>query len=160
MDAVAVARIAHVLGVVLWIGGVWFVTTIIIPNVIKSDCSEDSVEMFERVEARFAWQARVVVLVTGISGFYMLYAADSWSLFLDASYWWFYVMSLVWLAFAILLFVLEPLFLHRWFTRAVKREPKKTFRRMYRLHWVMLTLSLIAITGAVAGGHGWLWFRA
>ena len=157
MEAVAIARIVHVLGVVLWIGGVWFVTTVIIPSVIENDCDEDSVRLFERVEARFAWQARVVTLLTGFSGFYMLYAADSWSLFLNASYWWFYAMSLVWLAFTLLLFVFEPLFLHRWFVRAVKRAPQTTFRRMNWLHWVMLTLSLVTIAGAVAGSHGWFW---
>jgi uncharacterized membrane protein len=157
MEAAAVARIAHVLGVVLWIGGVWFVTTVIIPSVIENGCDEDSMKLFERVEGRFSWQARVIVLVTGLSGFYMLYAADSWSLFLNPGYWWFYAMSLVWLAFTVVLFVLEPLFLHRWFARAVQQAPQATFRRMRWLHWVMLTFSLVAIVGAVAGSHGWLW---
>jgi uncharacterized membrane protein len=157
MEAVAFARIVHVLGVVLWIGGVWFVTTVIFPSVIESEFSEDSVKLFERIEGRFAWQSRVVVSMTGLSGFYMLYVTDSWPLFLDASYWWFYAMSLVWLVFTLLLFVLEPLFLHRWFVGAVKRAPQTTFRRMNWLHWVMLVLSLVTIAGAVAGSHGWFW---
>lgn len=157
MEVVAFARIAHVLSVVLWIGGVWFVTTVIIPSVIDSDCDEESVKLFERIEVRFAWQAKAVTLVTGLSGFYMLYAADSWSLFLDTGYWWLYGMLLVWFAFTLLLFVLEPLFLHRWFNKAVARAPRATFRRMHRLHRGILILSLVTIAGAVAGSHGWFW---
>ncbi len=157
MEVVAFARIAHVLSVVLWIGGVWFVTTIIIPSVIDSDCDEESVKLFERIEVRFSWQAKAVTLVTGLSGFYMLYAADSWALFLDAGYWWFYGMLLVWFVFTLLLFVLEPLFLHRWFNKAVVRAPRATFRRMHRLHQGILMLSLVTIAGAVAGSHGWFW---
>ncbi len=38
MEVVTIASIVHVLGVVLWIGGVWFVTTVIIPSVIEKDC--------------------------------------------------------------------------------------------------------------------------
>jgi uncharacterized membrane protein len=154
---VVAARIVHVLGVVLWIGGVWFVTTVIIPSVIEDDCGKESIKLFERVEGRFAWQSRVVVLITGLSGLYLLYVADAWSLFLNASYWWFFAMSLVWLVFTLLLFVLEPLFLHRWFMSSIKRAPQTTFRRMKRLHWVMLVLSLVTIAAAVGGSHGWLW---
>ena len=157
MEAVAFARIVHVLGVVIWIGGVWFVTTIIIPSVIENDCDEDSVKFFERVEGRFSWQARAAVLLTGLSGIYMLYATSAWSLFFSTSHWWLYAMSLVWLVFALMLFVLEPLFLHQWFARAIRRAPQAAFRRINWLHWVMLLLSLITIAGAVAGSHGWLW---
>ncbi len=157
MEAFVVARIVHVLGVVLWIGGVWFVTTVIFPSVIESGFDEASVNLFERIENRFSWQARIVTLVTGLSGLYMLYAADLWSLFFDAGYWWFYAMVLVWLLFTVMLFVLEPLFLHRWFIESVHRSPQATFRKMNRLHWVILVLSMVTIAGAVAGGHGWLW---
>jgi uncharacterized membrane protein len=33
MDPATVARVLHVLGVVLWIGGLAFVTTILLPSV-------------------------------------------------------------------------------------------------------------------------------
>ncbi len=157
MEALVTARILHVLSVVLWIGGVWFVTTIIFPSVLETDCDEASIKLFERIEGRFAGQARIVTLVTGLSGLYMLYAANLWSLFFSAGYWWFYAMSLVWLAFTLILFVLEPLFLHRWFIESVKLSPQTTFRRMNRLHWVLLVVSLVTIVAAVAGSHGWLW---
>jgi uncharacterized membrane protein len=157
MEAVAFARIVHVLGVVLWIGGVWFTTTVMIPSVLTNKCDAGSMKLFEQMEARFSWQARVAVLLTGLSGIYMLYAANAWSLFLSTSYWWFYAMSLVWLIFMLMLFVFEPLFLHQWFARAIKRAPEATFQRINIMHWVLLTLSLVTVAGAVAGSHGWLW---
>ena len=157
MEAVAFARIVHVLGVVLWIGGVWFTTTVMIPSVLTNKCDEGSMKLFEQMEARFSWQARVAVLLTGLSGIYMLYATNAWSLFLSTSYWWFYAMLLVWLIFILMLFVFEPLFLHQWFARAIKRAPQSTFKRINIMHWVLLTLSLVTVAGAVAGSHGWLW---
>ena len=82
MDDAAIARVLHVFGVVLWIGGVAFVTT----------------EM---------------------------------------------------------LFVAEPLFLHRWFLDRARRKPAETFALIHRLHWVLLVISLVTVLGAVAGSHGW-----
>lgn len=157
MEAVAFARIVHVLGVVIWIGGVWFVTTIIIPSVVEKGCDKDSVELFECLESRFSLQARVAVLLTGLSGTYMLYVTDSWALFLRAGYWWLFSMSFVWLVFALMLFILEPLFLHRWFANAIKVAPQTAFQHINWMHWVMLMFSLVTIAGAVAGSHGWLW---
>ncbi len=65
-------------------------------------------------------------------------------------------MTLVWLVFTLVLFVLEPLFLHQWFLEQAKKDSEKTFAKILTMHRVLLTLSLIAIFGAVAGSHGYL----
>ena len=57
------------LGVILWIGGVLFVTTVLIPSVRQMKDPAERVAFFEVVEGRFAWQARVTTLLTGLSGF-------------------------------------------------------------------------------------------
>jgi len=41
--------------------------------------------------------------------------------------------------------------LHEWATA----QPEKTFARLHRVHWVLLTLALVTIFGAVAGSHGY-----
>ena len=64
-------------------------------------------------------------------------------------------MTLVWVIFTLMLFVLEPLVLHRWFSTRASQEPEKTFRLIQRMHWMLLALSLITVAGAVAGSHGW-----
>ena len=83
MDDFLLARVVHVLGVVLWIGGVAFVTTVLLPGMKKVATPAERVIMFERMESRFAWQARLTTLLTGASGFYMLYILDAWERFRD-----------------------------------------------------------------------------
>jgi uncharacterized membrane protein len=68
------ARALHVIGVVLWIGGMAFVTTVFIPSLRKITDSTNKLELFEKLEGKFAVQAKLATLVTGISGFYMLEA--------------------------------------------------------------------------------------
>jgi uncharacterized membrane protein len=151
-----VARIVHVIGVVLWIGGVAMVTTVLLPATRRLKLPEERVQFFEQVEAGFARQARWTVLITGLSGFYLAYLLDAWARFQQISYWWMHAMVLVWAIFTLMLFVLEPLWLHRWFERSAQRDPESTFTLLLRLHWLLLSISLLTIAGAVAGSHGWL----
>src|SRR4051794_10920682 len=71
MPDIVFARVAHVLAVVLWIGGVAMVTTILLPAIRRSYPAEQRFSVFREMEARFAWQARFTTLIVGISGFYM-----------------------------------------------------------------------------------------
>ena len=66
------------------------------------------------------------------------------------------VRVLFWLLFTLMLFVFEPLFLHRWFQQRAQTAPEATFRLIQRMHWLLLSLSLLTVSGAVAGSHGWL----
>lgn len=156
VEAAGLARALHVLGVVLWIGGVAMVTTVLLPAVRRMKAPRERVAFFETIESRFAWQARVTTLVTGASGFYLLHALDAWGRFAAPGYWWMHAMVAVWALFTLMLFVLEPLFLHRWFLARAQRDPEGTFARVQRLHWVLLAVSLLTVAGAVAGSHGWL----
>jgi hypothetical protein len=63
-------------------------------------------------------------------------------------------MVCVWALFTLMLFVAEPLFLHRWFRQRAEHAPEQTFRRIERLHWLLLAVSLLTVLGAVAGSHG------
>ena len=156
MDDIAIARALHVLGVVLWIGGVGFVTSVLLPGVRRMKSVEERVAFFEQIEGRFAWQARVTTLVVGVSGFYITVVWDLWGRFQSVAYWWMHAMVLVWAVFTVMLFVAEPLFLHRWFLRSAKAQPERTFRLIERLHWVLLSISLLTVLGAMAGSHGLL----
>jgi len=154
-DLFVLARVLHVLGVVLWIGGVAFVTTVLLPSLGSVPDSARRLELFERLEGRFAFQARIATLVTGLSGFYLLHYLDAWGRYQSLQYWWVHLMTIVWLAFTLVLFVLEPLFLHRWFHERATADAGKAFRVAQAMHVVLLTLSLLAVFGAVAGSHGW-----
>lgn len=155
MEYITFARVLHVLAVVLWIGGVAMVTTVLIPVIKKLKSKEDQIHTFEQIEGRFALQAKITTLITAITGFYMMYELDAWDRYLDIRFWWIHAMTIVWAIFTIVLYVLEPLVLHKLFRKYAQQNPEKTFNFMHRAHWVLLLLSLITIFGAVAGSHGW-----
>ncbi|MBL4667842.1 MAG: hypothetical protein JKY30_01080, partial [Flavobacteriales bacterium] len=90
------ARVLHVLAVILWIGGVAMVTTVIIPAVKKIATKEDQIKIFEQIEGRFAMQAKITTLITGITGFYMMYELNAWDRYLDIRYWWVHGMTIMW----------------------------------------------------------------
>lgn len=154
-DWLILARVAHVLGVVIWIGGVGFVTAVLIPAVGSLDDASLRAEVFERLENRFAWIARGAVLLVGASGFYMIVQYDLWTRFSSIAYWWMHAMVALWTIFAVLLFVAEPLFLHRRFSEELRRNPDRAFTLIRRAHWFLWTASLLVIAGAVAGAHGY-----
>ena len=158
MTEVVFARVRHVLGVVLWIGGVSLVTTVLLPATRRLKTAKERIEFFETVERGFAWQARITTLLTGLTGLYLIYKMNLWQRFLHVEYWWMHAMVLVWLLFTLMLFVLEPLFLHRRFIERARRDPDGTFALVTRMHWILLILSLITVAAAVAGSHGYLLF--
>jgi len=158
LDGLIVARALHVLGVVFWIGGVAMVTTVLLPAVRRMKTAEERVVFFESVESGFARQARVSTLVTGLSGLYIVAELGLWPRFAHAGFWWMHAMVLVWFLFTLVLFVLEPLFLHRWFIERSKRQPESTFALISQLHRGLLAVSLLTAAGAVAGSHGMLFF--
>jgi uncharacterized membrane protein len=156
MGDTTLARVLHVLGVVLWIGGVAMVTTVLLPAVKRMKTVAERVAFFETVERGFALQARFTTLVTGLSGWYLVHELSLWPRFLQVEYWWLHAMVAIWAVFTLMLFVLEPLFLHRWFIERAGREPESTFRLIAGFHWILLVLSALTVAGAAAGSHGWV----
>lgn len=82
-EGLVLARAIHVLAVVLWIGGVGFVTLVLLPGVQRFEEPARRIAVFEALEQRFARQARVTTLLTGASGFAMLWLLDGWDRYLD-----------------------------------------------------------------------------
>jgi uncharacterized membrane protein len=159
MDGWAVARVLHVLGVVLWIGGVAMVTTVLLPAIHRLKTPQERVAFFEDVERGFATQSRITTLIVAASGLYLVHTFDLWDRFTQPGFWWMHAMVAVWLIFTLMLFVLEPLFLHRWFLRRAQHAPESTFRLVTRLHWILLTASVVTAAGAAAGSHGYAFLR-
>ena len=159
MEYLTLARVVHIIAVILWIGGVSMVTTVLIPAIKKMKSKEEQIKTFETIEGKFAIQAKVTTFLTGLSGFYMLYELNAWNRYFNYRFWWIHAMTLVWVIFTLILFVLEPFILHKVFKKYANKNPEKTFGIMHRLHWVLLIISLITTAGAVAGSHGWFWIK-
>jgi uncharacterized membrane protein len=154
-DHFVIARAIHILGIVLWIGGVAFVTTVLIPSIKRNPKHEDRLALFESLEGKFAFQAKITTLMTGLSGVYMLEVMNAWSHYLSLQFWWLHLMTFVWFIFTVVLFVLEPLVLHKWFHRQAVKNSNKAFSVLQTMHIILLCLSLVAIAGAMAGSHGY-----
>lgn len=152
MDDLAFARALHVAAVVHWIGGVAFVSLVMLPLALSRGGAE-GMALFGAVEKRFAAQVRWSIPLAGLSGLWMTYRMDLWSRFADPRYWWMLAMAGLWLIFATMVFALEPL-LHPRFERQASLDPDAALRRLSRVHVVLLILALLTVLGAVMGAHG------
>lgn len=152
MTDLTAAIIVHVLALVWWIGGLAFVTAVFLPTMRKGQAGEAHAT-FRAIESRFEPQARIAVLLVGLSGIYMLLRLDLWSWFLIGRFWWLDAMAAYWLLFMFLLFVLGPTGLLKRLMRRAGDEAR-VWLRMQRVHTILLAIALVIIAGAVAGSHG------
>ena len=158
MNEITLARSIHVLSIVFWIGGVGFVSMILLPAIRANFSPESQVSIFESIENRFASLARVLVSLAGVSGFYMTYKLDAWGRFGDLQYFWMHAMVLIWAIFTTALFIVEPFILRaRRKSAAPAIIPIQPLKKIERLHWVLLIASLITVIISVLGAHGFFY---
>ncbi|MBK8274004.1 MAG: hypothetical protein IPK89_14490 [Sphingomonadales bacterium] len=152
MDDFALARAIHVIAVLFWIGGVGFVTWVVMPAIRANEAPADRLSRFQQIEGRFAWQARIWVLLAGLTGLWLIHRADMWTRFAEPYFWWMHMMVALWAVFALMLFVLEPLVLHR--RMALSNTPEADVAHMMRLHQLLSILGVVTVFAAVGGSHG------
>lgn len=142
-----IALIVHIFSVVVWIGGVAFVTLVTFPMILRVEKSLDQVLMFQGVEHRFSKIAKVMVILAGLSGLYLIYEKG-----MSFSVW---IMILVWTFYASLLFGLEKLIFNKLFSGPSGEQPdtKKVFNLLQGFHWFVLALSFLAIGAGIYAGH-------
>ncbi|MGH6986932.1 MAG: DUF4149 domain-containing protein [Caulobacteraceae bacterium] len=155
MIDVVIARGLHVVAVVVWIGGVALVTTVVLPALRKGDFGEDRRTAFQAIERRFSWQARTAAVVVLASGLYMVARENLWSRYRSADFWWMHAMAALWLMYAVVLFVIEPLFVRRRFRDYSGSDPGRAYAWMQWGHLALLALSLFVVFAAVVGSRGW-----
>ncbi len=142
-----IALIIHVLSVVIWIGGVTFVTMVTFPMIQRTDNSLEQVLMFQGVEHRFGKIAKVMVILAGLTGFYLISEKG-----LSPGV---YIMLFVWTFYASLLFGLEKIIFKKLFSAPSGQQPdtKKIFSLLQGFHWFVLALSFLAIAAGIWTGH-------
>jgi uncharacterized membrane protein len=150
-------HIIHVLTVVLWIGGLAFVTIIVLPVIIKTPDPLQKVLTFHRIEKKFAALARVYVVVTGLTGFAMLFSAGWAGLLFTRDGIALTFMLMVWVFWMAMLFGIEPIVIKKMLERLSKSgdkmEIETVFSRMNRMHVVLLIVSLVATVAGVLTAH-------
>jgi len=152
-DDLLFARALHVLAVVHWIGGVGFVTLVILPLALSRPAAE-GLDLFNLVERRFAAQVRWSIPLAGAAGLWMTYRMNVWDRFVDPHFWWMPAMALLWTVFMAMVFVVEPLFDHK-FEVLARKNPAGALKRLALMHLILLGLLAVTILGAVAGAHGY-----
>lgn len=143
----------HVIGVVLWIGGVAFVTMVVFPMILRMENSLEKVLFFQGVEHRFAKIAKTSVVIVGVTGGILLHMTGEWNILFKASGIGPTLMAIVWLLYVLVLMFEGRLF-KAIFKGEAQQDTAKVFYRLSAFHWVILGLSLIAVAVGVWAGHG------
>lgn len=143
----------HVTTIVLWIGGVSFVTIVIFPMLLEMGDSLEKVLMFQRVESVFAKQARYYAWIAGITGFVLLYMKGMHTLLFTKATLGVSIMLVAW-AFYTFVLMFEKRIFKIVFSDAKKYDPAKIFILLSRFHWIILGVSLGAVFLGVWAGHG------
>ncbi len=151
--ALPVLLALHVLGVVVWIGGVAFVTTIVFPMILRMENSIEKVIFFQGLEHRFARTAKFSVTLVGLTGAWLLRETGEWNLLFTLPGIGPTLMIVVW-TFYVLVLAFEGRLFKLIFRGGAQQDTSKVFIRLSFFHWVVLGLSLLAIGVGVWAGHG------
>lgn len=153
-----VMLIIHVLAVILWIGGLAFVTILIFPSLYKMQEALQKVLFFQRIEHRFAPLARIYSATVGITGIVMLVHTGWYKLLFTREGLFLTIMFLIWVMWIVMLFGLEPLVIKRMLARMAKSGEKmeidSVFKRMNVMQWVLLFVSMVAAACGIMFAHG------
>ena len=102
-------HIVHLLTVIVWIGGLAFITILLLPMVVKMQDALQKVLLFQRIEHRFAPMARVFCLIVGITGVVMVKLAGWQTLYFTRQGLPLLFMTVIWVLWFVMPFGLEPL---------------------------------------------------
>ena len=156
----SILHIIHLLTVILWIGGLAFVTTMIFPMLLKTQNALEKVLLFRRIEHRFARVARAYNVIVGVTGFAMLFTMGWHKTLLTRPGIPLLIMTLIWVFWFVMLFGLEPVLIKKMLDNMAKSGDKleidTIFAKMNRMHWLMLLISLVAAAAGAVFAHGLL----
>ena len=143
----------HVIGVVIWIGGVAFVTIILLPMIHEMTDPMEKALLFQRVEHRFSKIVKVVIILVGVTGLLNLHQKGLYVILPTVEGIWLDLMIGVYLFYALLIFGLEQILFKKIFKDMKNLNADQIFYRMSAFHWVVLFLSLLAVGAGVIGTY-------
>ena len=141
--------IIHLLSIVLWIGGLAFVTVVVFPTIKGIEDPIAQVKVFLSVEKKFAALARIYVVIAGITGLTLFFRKGGFEWFRSspAVHGMLIYKFVLWIIFVIALFGAEKRLMGVLISQ--QSTPEKVFRIMGIMHWVMLFLTGLAIVFGV-----------
>jgi uncharacterized membrane protein len=145
--------IIHVICVIVWIGGVAFVTTVIFPMMYRTEGSLEKALLFQGVEHRFAGIVKWLIGIVGITGFWLLFAKYGLAILAQPKAAGLVIMIFAWALYTTIL-LLERKIFGRIFADPEKIDMNKALRMINVMHWFLLAISFSAVAGGVWFGHG------
>lgn len=144
--------IIHVICIIIWIGGVAFVTAVIFPLMYKTEGSLEKALLFQRVEHRFAGMVRWLIALVGVTGLWILSAKYGFAILLQRRGLGIVIMIAVWALYTTVLLSERRIF-GRTFADPEKIDMDRALRMINAMHWVLLTISFSAVAAGVWFGH-------
>ena len=144
--------IIHVIGVIIWIGGVAFVTMVIFPMMYRTEGSLEKALLFQGVEHRFAGIVRWLIAIVGATGVYLLAARYGLGILAETRGIGILIMIFAWTFYTTVILSERKLF-SRIFAGPAKVDMDKALRTINTMHWVLLTVSFAAVAGGVWFAH-------
>lgn len=140
--------IIHIICVIVWIGGVTFVTTVIFPMMYKTEGSLEKALMFQRVEHRFSGMVKWLIAIVGITGFWMLSAKYGFGILSQTRGIGIAIMIFAWALYTTVLMFERKIF-GRIFADPEKMDMDQALRLINIMHWFLVIISYLAVAGGV-----------
>ncbi len=149
----ALLLIIHVICVIIWIGGVSFVTTVIFPMMYQTEGSLEKSLMFQRVEHRFAGMVRWLIGIVGITGFWLLISKYGFQILAQRRGLGIVIMIVAWALYTTILLSERKIF-GKVFADPEKINMDHALRIINVMHWFLLTISFTAVAAGIWFGQG------
>jgi len=140
--------IIHVIGVIIWIGGVSFVTLVIFPMMYRTEGSLEKALLFQGVEHRFAGIVRWLIGIVGATGLYILYAEYGFAILLETRGIGILIMLIAWLLYTTILLSERKIF-GKIFADPERIDMNKALRTINLMHWFLLLISFSAVAAGI-----------
>jgi len=145
--------IIHLICIIVWIGGVAFVTTVVFPMMYRTEGSLEKALLFQGVEHRFAGMVRWLVAVTGATGLWLLLAEYGVSILFQTRGIGILIMIFAWTLYTVVL-LSERWIFGKLFADPEKIDMDRALRGINAMHWILLLASFSAVAGGVWFAHG------
>jgi uncharacterized membrane protein len=144
--------IIHVIGVIMWIGGVSFVTMVIFPMMSRTGGSLEMALLFQGVEHRFAGIVRWLIGIVGATGLCILYVKYGFAILLEMRGVGILIMIIVWLLYTVIILSERKIF-GKIFADPNKTDMNKALRTINLMHWFLLLFSFSAVAAGIWFSH-------
>ncbi|MBI5560819.1 MAG: hypothetical protein HY883_06050, partial [Deltaproteobacteria bacterium] len=145
---IPVLHVIHLLTVIIWIGGLAFITMLVLPMVVGMQDALQKVLFFQRIEHRFAPAARIYNAIVVITGLLLMFLGGWHTALFTRQGVPLLIMLIIGIFWTVMLFGLEPRIIKKMLGRLAKSgekmEIETVFKRLNRMHWILLVVSLAA----------------